>query len=557
MKKLFYYLCVMMAVLSLGACSDVPAPYELILDVSGQKLPFSSSSLNDFDVVTEEGVDWSLGSTYAKATGYNSSDKTYTGTKTWLISPALNTETTNGARVKFDFALRYGTVSNYPTYIKVLISSDYDKDPTAATWTELAYEPKQTDSSWNFENSGWITIPEEYCNKENVRIAFYYECPDNDSSNTATWELKSFQITTGAASNDDNGSNENGGSEVDSTYVPVSGNLLTNGGFETWNSDSEAADWKSTSTASNATVSKSSNAHSGSYAALVAGNETANKRLASTELTLKAGTYQFTFYAKGAADGASARPGYVPVTDGKVGGYVYGDYVNSISSSDWTQVTYSFTLSEETTVCLVVMNPKNCGDLIIDDASLTTSDGSLVSGGSTETPTEPETPSTPSAPTGESLLTNGGFESWVSDSEATAWKSTTSANNATVNKSTDAHSGSYAVEIEGSTAGNKRLGSIEMTLSAGTYTFAFYAKGVADGASVRPGYVPVTDGKVGSYVYGEYTNDITSSTWQLITYEFTLTAETTVNLVVMNPKNCGNLLIDDATLTTSDGSIVK
>ncbi len=557
MKKLFYYLCVMMAVLSLGACSDVPAPYELILDVSGQKLPFSSSSLNDFDVVTEEGVDWSLGSTYAKATGYNSSDKTYTGTKTWLISPALNTETTNGARVKFDFALRYGTVSNYPTYIKVLISSDYDKDPTAATWTELAYEPKQTDSSWNFENSGWITIPEEYCNKENVRIAFYYECPDNDSSNTATWELKSFQITTGAANNDDNGGNENGGSEVDSTYVPVSGNLLTNGGFETWNSDSEAADWKSTSTAGNATVSKSSNAHSGSYAALVAGNETANKRLASTELTLKAGTYQFTFYAKGAADGASARPGYVPVTDGKVGNYVYGDYVNSISSSDWTQVTYSFTLSEETTVCLVVMNPKNCGDLIIDDASLTTSDGGLVSGGSTETPTEPETPSTPSAPTGESLLTNGGFESWVSDSEATAWKSTTSANNATVSKSTDAHSGSYAVEIEGSTAGNKRLGSIEMTLSAGTYTFAFYAKGVADGASARPGYVPVTDGKVGSYVYGEYTNDITSSTWQLITYEFTLTAETTVNLVVMNPKNCGNLLIDDATLTTSDGSIVK
>jgi hypothetical protein len=290
---------------------------------------------------------------------------------------------------------------------------------------------------------------------------------------------------------------------------------------------------------------------------LVAGNETANKRLASTELTLKAGTYQFTFYAKGAADGASARPGYVPVTDGKVGSYVYGDYVNSISSSDWTQVTYSFTLSEETTVCLVVMNPKNCGDLIIDDASLTTSDGGLVSGGSTETPTEPETPSTPSAPTGESLLTNGGFESWVSDSEATAWKSTTSVSNATVSKSTDAHSGSYAVEIEGSTTGNKRLGSIEMTLSAGTYTFAFYAKGVADGASARPGYVPVTDGKVGSYVYGEYTNDITSSTWQLITYEFTLTAETTVNLVVMNPKNCGNLLIDDATLTTSDGSIVK
>jgi hypothetical protein len=507
-------------------------------------------------VVTEEGVDWSLGSTYAKATGYNSSDKTYNGTKTWLISPALNTETTDGAKVKFDFALRYGTVSNYPTYIKVLISSDYDKDPMAATWTELAYEPKQTDSSWNFENSGWIEIPEEYCNKENVYIAFYYECPDNDSSNTATWELKSFQITTGAVSNDDNGGNENGGNEVDSTYVPVSGNLLTNGGFETWNSDSEAANWKSASTASNATVSKSTNAHSDSYAALVAGNETANKRLASSEMTLKAGTYEFTFYAKGASDGASARPGYVPVTDGSVGSYVYGDYVNSISSSAWTKITYSFTLASETTVCLVVMNPKNCGDLIIDDASLTTTDGGLVSSDNT-TPTEPETPSTPSTPVGESLITNGDFESWVSDSEATAWKSTSTASNATISKSTDAHAGSYAAQVEGNTTANKRLGSIEMTLKAGTYTFSFYAKGVADGASVRPGYVPVTDGAVGSYIYGSYTNDITSSAWQLISYEFTLSAETTVSLVIMNPKNCGSVLIDDATLTTSDGGIVK
>jgi hypothetical protein len=331
---------------------------------------------------------------------------------------------------------------------------------------------------------------------------------------------------------------------------------LTNGGFETWNSDSEAAGWKSASTAGNATVSKSTNAHSDSYAALVAGNETANKRLATTEMTLKAGTYEFTFYAKGAADGASARPGYVPVTNGSVGNYSYGDYVNSISASSWTKVTYSFTLDAETTVCLVVMNPKNCGNLIIDDASLTTTNGGLVSGGTETTPEEPSTPSTPVTPSGDNLITNGDFESWVSDSEATAWKSASTASNATVSKSTDAHTGSYAAQIEGYTQ-NKRLGSIEMTLKAGTYTFAFYAKGVADGASVRPGYVPVTGGKVGDYAYGDYTNNISTTDWQLITCEFTLDAETTVSLVVMNPKNCGNVLIDDATLTTSNGGIVK
>ncbi|MBQ0141940.1 MAG: carbohydrate binding domain-containing protein [Prevotellaceae bacterium] len=166
------------------------------------------------------------------------------------------------------------------------------------------------------------------------------------------------------------------------------------------------------------------------------------------------------------------------------------------------------------------------------------------------TPTPP-TPPTPSGGIKLSEFTNSGFENWTDDKTPAQWKSTTTASNATISKSTDAHGGNYSVLVEGNTSANKRLGSTEILLEAGEYTISFYAKGASgsSAASVRPGYVPVTDGKVGSYVYGNYTNDITDSEWIKVTHTFSLTSATTVNLVIMNPKNCGNLLIDDYTIT--------
>jgi RPA family protein len=162
------------------------------------------------------------------------------------------------------------------------------------------------------------------------------------------------------------GSGEGGGTSV---------TTLTNGDFESW-ADGLPTGWKSASSASNATLSQGTDAHGGSYAVIVAGNESSNKRLASQEITLEAGTYNFSFYAKATtADAAQTRAGYVPVTDGNVGSYTYGDYVN-INNSGWTQVSYDFTLEATTTVCLVVMNPKKSNyssgkDILIDDATLT------------------------------------------------------------------------------------------------------------------------------------------------------------------------------------------
>lgn len=163
-----------------------------------------------------------------------------------------------------------------------------------------------------------------------------------------------------------NGGGNGGGGSTTTT--------LTNGNFETW-ADGLPTGWKSASSASNATLSQSTDAHGGSYSVNVNGNESSNKRLASQEITLTAGTYTFSFYVKATtSDAAQARPGYVPVTDGTAGSYTYGDYANL--TTNWTQVSYEFTLNADATVCLVVMNPKKSNyssgkDILVDDATLT------------------------------------------------------------------------------------------------------------------------------------------------------------------------------------------
>lgn len=145
---------------------------------------------------------------------------------------------------------------------------------------------------------------------------------------------------------------------------------FTNGDFESWTGD-QPDGWKSASSASNATLSQSTDAHGGSYSVKVGGATSANKRLAYEELELEAGTYTMTFYCKAAASGGSVRPGYVPIKeDGSVGSYVYGDYVNDLGA-EWVKVEHTFELAEKTTICLVVMNSKNPGaDVLIDDFTI-------------------------------------------------------------------------------------------------------------------------------------------------------------------------------------------
>ena len=154
-----------------------------------------------------------------------------------------------------------------------------------------------------------------------------------------------------------------------------------NGNFECW-IGGLPNNWKSASTASNATLSQSSDAHSGSYSVRVGGDSQSNKRISYKELTLEAGEYTMEFWVKAAtADGASVRPGYAVVgEDGSISGgnsYVYGDYTNGITNNEWKKVTHTFTIDAVGTYCVLIMNARNPGnDVLIDDFRLTS--GSTV-----------------------------------------------------------------------------------------------------------------------------------------------------------------------------------
>lgn len=152
-------------------------------------------------------------------------------------------------------------------------------------------------------------------------------------------------------------------------------------------------------------------------------------------------------------------------------------------------------------------------------------------------------------------LVNGNFETWA-DGLPTGWKSACTASSATLEKSTDAYNGSYSVLVKGDANNNKRLASQEIALAAGSYTFSFMVKPTTtDVSQVRPGYVPVTDGMVGSYTYGN--NYVTlDQGWQQVSYDFTLSSDAIVCLVVLNPKKSSyssgtDVLIDDAVLSVN------
>lgn len=300
---------------------------------------------------------------YIQATSYNASGSSF---ECWFVTPAFKVDEIADKTVSFKCAVyNYATAaanSNLEVYFLKLVNGKMESN-------KLAIDGMPT------TDNTWVSLEaklDSYAGQTGF-VGFKYT--STSSTDALSYRLDDIQAGKGQ-----------GGGET-----PGEGTeLLTNGGFENW-ADGYPTGWKSTSTASSATLEQSTDKRSGTYSVLVKGDPSSNKRLGSTEMTLKAGTYVFSAYFKAAtADKAGARLGYVPIgDDGIPGNYVYdADYVNDITNTDWVTKSYTFTLTGEQKVCLVVMNPKSPGkDLLIDDASLKTEDGGIVGG--TEEP-EPE-----------------------------------------------------------------------------------------------------------------------------------------------------------------------
>lgn len=491
---------------AVASCSDVPAPYELNFDpTAAYTMPYKNASLqNNFNTITVNGIAWSLGSTYAKASGYNADDKSYTATEAWLVSPAINTTTTeNAAYLSVDYVVRYGSKeeADLKANHRILASTDYAGDVTKATWTDLGFTPEQA-SDWTFKTKE-IALPEGLVNKERVVFAFVYKSGEKQAE-CSTWELENFLVKAG---------------------VPV-------------------ADEPTPTPDPTPTVEPAGE-----------GTLASPYNVAKALAIIKAGTYTTDeVYVSGIISqiddidtGNYGNSTYYISDDGKTstqlevyrGLSVNGEKFKSadeIKVGDKVVVLGKLTLYKET--------PEFAqGSKIV----------SLNGNGGTVEPTPEPTPD----PVGENLIANGGFETWA-DGLPTGWKSASSASSATLSQSTTAKSGTYSVLVQGASA-NKRLASAEMTLAAGTYKFSVFYKSAEAGVngSIQLGYATVDAENKVNYVYSNNYVD-SSDEWKEQTNTFTLEAETKLCFVVMNSKKPGkSVLIDDASLYAVNAASAK
>ena len=541
MKK--YLIALAAATLTLGftACEDVPAPYGINTDTTTDDsdtteegviidAPFSSS-LGGFTAVQTVGnypfaIDGSYG--YVKATSYENS--TNNAAESWLVSPTFSLKDVQSAHVSFDYILRYANASELKTNYLVRFSKDYNGDPSAATWEDVSFNPVQV-ADWSTWTTADVNVPSDLMGQENVVVALYYKA----DAKSATWELKNFKLQQGAAAEE----------AVDESVrtLPYSETFSTEfGGFKNYTT-SGSGEWVIDYSTAKAT------GYNNSTKVTTAGTY----YIVSPEISLEGQTaahvsYEYILrYNKGdenqqvlittSFDASKPAEGWTVLNGSHTEGTDWKTFekadINVPSEYMGKKIRIAFRYNT---------NAESGSTWEMKNFAIASGEA-----GSTVTP-DPTPDPTPDA-TGN-IVENSSFETW-SGSTPEGWKSTTTAGNATLSQSTDAHTGSYSVCVAGNASANKRLGSKEYTLAAGTYVMQFYVKGEGQ---VRAGYVPVTDGKLGSYMYQTGYTATTAGEWTLVTYEFTLDAQTTVNFVMMNPKTsdyatASDKLVDDFTVT--------
>ena len=330
-----------------------------------------AASLGTFTSQTTSGEGaWKIDFKSAKASGYDNASKKTTAGTYYLVSPEvdLTAAKTEGAHVALEYILRYNKADANQ---QLLITDAYNPAQPEAGWTVL--NQKWTEGKdWKSYTAANYDIPEAFLGKK-VRIAFRYNCDDKSGS---TWQIKNVKLALGHL---DKPVQPTPTPTPDPTPAPAptGDNLLSNAGFENWDGAAPAV-WKSS--IGNATLSQSTTAHGGQYAVKVTGDAKVNKRLSYAELNLKAGTYTFTYYVYGAEANAHLKTGYAIMTDHKVADY-RTDYIYSepttVTQGAWSLVTYTFKLDRPKTICLLVMNQKDSGAFLVDDATLTTTNGGL------------------------------------------------------------------------------------------------------------------------------------------------------------------------------------
>lgn len=509
MKKVFKsLLAIAFAAISFTSCEDVPAPYFLGLVNGGGASTSGSIYSENFDdgtsnftynVVSGPSTVWGIGSNNGR---YWLNASAYQGGQD-KASEAWAISPAINLSDSHEATLSFRHAINYLDATDKMqewmtVWASTDKQ----NWTQLEVPTYPNGSSWTFVGSGDISL-NDFCGQETVYIAFKYISVEGDA---ATWEVDEFTVSG------------------DGTPMQPTEPQPVNPG-----------EVSGTGTQEDPFNVAGVIAEAGKLASGTTGTEDVYTKGYIVEIKEYSDRYHsISYYIADDAEGTGNRF------------YVYSG--KNFGGDDFTAATD-----------LAV------GDLVVICGKLTNFNGTLeyqynnylverngqTAGGETPTP----------QPTGSNLLTNGDFESWE-NGLPTNWKTTSTAGNATLSQSSDAHGGSYSVVVGMGGSSTKRMGYKETTLKAGTYTFKFYAKSTTtDVSQTQAGYCMVANGTVvaNSYKYGGYVN-LSNTSWTEVSTTFTLDQETTVCLVMMNPKTSNyatsqDILVDDAELLTSDGGL--
>lgn len=267
-------------------------------------------------------------------------------TESWLTSPIIDLTGVDNAVLTFQQAINYanGKASQYFSVVATEAGMN--------NWEPLTITYPESDG-WDFVASGDVDL-NKYAGKK-VQLAFKYT---SSSEIAATWEVKNVKVA--AAEN-------GGGTEPE----PGTGdNLLANSSFETWTGETPDS-WGRASVTS-ATYAQNADAQDGTYSVLMKGSSS-NARFGSEDITLSAGTYTLSVYAKSVADPAKFRMGWVPIEGGNPNTSKYNYILDSTDlSNEWQEYSAEFTLDAETVVSIFFVNSKSGSgkDLLIDKVSL-------------------------------------------------------------------------------------------------------------------------------------------------------------------------------------------
>lgn len=151
-------------------------------------------------------------------------------------------------------------------------------------------------------------------------------------------------------------------------------NLVKNGDFENWDGGAPAQ-WQKSSkdSPSNATVKEAAEGRSGKALEVEhkgEGKKAQNSRYHCDAIQLKAGNYTLSFYAKAASKGVVSG-GWHPTGASGVKGYNYGQELE-VDNNEWKQFTLQFTLDQDASIDVFVVNKKKSeGAVFFDDVTLT------------------------------------------------------------------------------------------------------------------------------------------------------------------------------------------